>query len=432
MRNIFTRAKQGKGTDHRRRVKRFKKLKNHPFVIPIVTFLVLFFASIVGLVALQSHTIVPDDAHIVIVSHDKTQEIVPTSAATVSELLQRLDLKLNDGDVVEPDIDTAIVEDNFRVNIYRARPILVVDQGRKIFAYSAATTPRSVAAQVGVDVYPEDDLQIEPVENFIKDNAIGSEMVITRATPANINLYGTPVTVRTHAKTVNDLLKEKNVKLSADDSVEPAVDTPLTPNVLVFVTRKGTQLVTEEQTIAPTTKTIEDASLSFGAKAVRQKGAAGKRLVTYEIQLTNGKETARKLIQEVIVQAPVEEIIARGKAVNIPADKTTIMAGAGIAASDYPYASYIINHENALWCPTRWQGQNNCPAYYEEKYPGAETNAKTGYGLCQSTPAAKMASAGADWRVNAVTQMKWCSGYAKGRYGSWEAAYNHWISHGNW
>ena len=40
------------------------------------------------------------------------------------------------------------------------------------------------------------------------------------------------------------------------------------------------------------------------------------------------------------------------------------------------------------------------------------------YGLCQSLPASKMASAGADYLTNPVTQLKWCNNYAKG-YGGW-------------
>jgi hypothetical protein len=57
------------------------------------------------------------------------------------------------------------------------------------------------------------------------------------------------------------------------------------------------------------------------------------------------------------------------------------------------------------------------------------------YGIPQSLPASKMASAGADWRTNPATQIRWGLGYIKGRYGSpagaWahERAYN-WYSQG--
>lgn len=40
------------------------------------------------------------------------------------------------------------------------------------------------------------------------------------------------------------------------------------------------------------------------------------------------------------------------------------------------------------------------------------------YGIPQSLPGTKMASAGADWRTNPETQVRWGLGYIEGRYGS--------------
>ncbi|TMR97646.1 lytic transglycosylase domain-containing protein [Nonomuraea basaltis] len=47
------------------------------------------------------------------------------------------------------------------------------------------------------------------------------------------------------------------------------------------------------------------------------------------------------------------------------------------------------------------------------------------YGIPQSLPGTKMASAGADWQTNAATQIKWGLGYIKGRYGTPCAAWGH-------
>lgn len=44
------------------------------------------------------------------------------------------------------------------------------------------------------------------------------------------------------------------------------------------------------------------------------------------------------------------------------------------------------------------------------------------YGIPQALPGNKMASAGADWKTNPVTQLKWMQSYVMGRYGSWENA----------
>ena len=412
--------------------KRLLKFKHHPFIVPVTTLTVLIILTTVGLISLDDQSIGAADSHVVIVSHDKKQQTIPTRAPNVGELLKRLSITLHEGDIVEPSLDTEIVEDNFRVNVYRARPVTIVDNGHKVFAYSAASTGRTIARQAGITVYPEDIVRKELPTSILRHSAIGEEVVITRSTPVYLILYGAPVVIRTHAKTVGDVLKEKNVKLASSDNVQPGLDTVITPNTQIFVNRMGIQIATVEEPIPAPTKVVEDQTLSFGTTAVRQQGAPGKRIVTYQVELRNGQEVSRTKIQEVIAQNPVEHIVARGQAVSIPEDKTILMRAAGISTSDFPYVNYIISRENALWCPTRWQGQTGCPAFYAEKFPGAESSTSVGYGICQSTPANKMATAGADWRTNPVTQLRWCSGYATTRYGSWAVAYNFWISHHYW
>src|SRR6185437_11391330 len=126
---------------------------------------------------------------------------------------------------------------------------------------------------------------------------------------------------------------------------------------------------------------------------------------------------SRTVIQTVVVQPAVPQIVVVGSSLSgIKGD----MALAGISPSDYQYVDYIVSHESG-WCPTKAQGQyGGCPPY------SGFVTSYGGYGLCQSTPGIKMATAGADWATNPITQLKWCSGYAQARYGSWYNAYEHW------
>ncbi|MEU9050216.1 transglycosylase SLT domain-containing protein [Streptomyces sp. NPDC048384] len=56
------------------------------------------------------------------------------------------------------------------------------------------------------------------------------------------------------------------------------------------------------------------------------------------------------------------------------------------------------------------------------------TNPSSGaYGLFQSLPAGKMASAGSDWRTNPLTQMRWGLSYIKARYGTPCGAWYFWL-----
>ena len=55
----------------------------------------------------------------------------------------------------------------------------------------------------------------------------------------------------------------------------------------------------------------------------------------------------------------------------------------------------------------------------------AQNPSSGAYGIPQALPAAKMASAGADWATNPETQIRWGLGYIDARYGSPCAAWEH-------
>ncbi|WP_245154781.1 lytic transglycosylase domain-containing protein [Nocardioides sp. 1609] len=60
----------------------------------------------------------------------------------------------------------------------------------------------------------------------------------------------------------------------------------------------------------------------------------------------------------------------------------------------------------------------------------ADNPSSSAYGIPQSLPGSKMASAGADWATNPVTQIRWGLGYIEDRYGSPCGAWAHSESHG--
>jgi uncharacterized protein YabE (DUF348 family) len=402
----------------------------HPIIVPIVTFLVLTLISVTAFLVINggSSKFKPINSYIAIISYDHVQETVPTHEHTVRALLRKLGLTLNQGDVVEPSLNTPITEDNFRINIYRAVPVEIVEGTTKTFTFSAATTPRSIVEQAGVKIYPEDYVTTIPTQNFIKTGAVGEEVLINPATPVNVNIYGTPSVLRTHATTVGALLADSNIKLGQGDSVQPSVTTPLTTGLQVFLIHSGTQIKTVQQTIAMPTQTIQDDSLTFGTSAVRQQGSPGQEVLTYQENLQNGVVVSQTLIQTVVTQQPVTDIIAEGDFVLIPSEYDTVMADAGISSTDYAYVNYIVSNESG-WCPTKIQGElGACP----DAAPADGVPDYGGYGLGQATPGDKMASFGADWETDPVTQLRWANAYALATYGSWEAAYNHKVAYGWW
>jgi uncharacterized protein YabE (DUF348 family) len=402
--------------------KRFKTLRAHPLMVPLVTFLGLFVITAILVLFLTHHDKAVPDAYIVIIKHDNATQTVPSREPTVGSLLKKLNITLNEGDVVEPAATAPINQEDFRINVYRAVPVQVVDSGHVTFAFSAATTPRSIAAQAGLTTYAEDIVETKPIDNFVTQGAIGEQVVIDRAVPINLTLYGANTLARTQSKTVGQLIKEKGITLTKNDQVTPALETPITPNLAVNIVRNGTVTQNVTEPIPAPVQAIQDDTLTIGTSAVRQAGAPGEQITTYEVKTENGQVVSRTPIRTVVTRQPVTQIVVQGT--SLSGIKGT-MALAGISPADYSYVDYIVSHESG-WCPTKAQGEHYCPAVPDNQFT------PNGYGLCQSTPGSKMASAGADWATNPVTQLRWCSDYAIRRYGSWGAAYNHWLSYHNW
>ncbi|MFJ9925001.1 MULTISPECIES: aggregation-promoting factor C-terminal-like domain-containing protein [Streptomyces] len=62
--------------------------------------------------------------------------------------------------------------------------------------------------------------------------------------------------------------------------------------------------------------------------------------------------------------------------------------------------------------------------------PTATNSSSGAYGLVQALPGSKMASAGADWKTNPATQIKWGLDYMNSRYGSPVKAWSFWQANG--
>ncbi len=411
--------------NHRRRqTRRLRLWGRHPLAVPIgaFAFLALLTGSLIWLALSRGASLTPPPTDIVILSYDHQTQTVPSHEPTVGALLSKLKISINPGDVVEPALSTPIHQDDFRINIYRAVPVKIVDNGQTTFAYNAATTPRSVAESAGVTIYPEDKLTTQPVNNVLQEGTIGNVILVDQSVPVTLSLNGFATPTRTLASTVGAFLKEKEIAVSGNETIVPSLNTPIVPNQTISIIRNGFHVQTVTQTIPTPVQNISDASLSYGTYAVRQAGSPGQEILTYKVNVEGGKVVSQTLIQTVVTIQPVTQIVVQGS--NLSGIKGD-MALAGISPNDYQYADYIISHESG-WCPTKAQGEHYCPAVPDNQYTSY------GYGLCQATPGSKMASAGSDWATNPVTQLIWCSGYANGRYGSWYSAYSHWLAYRSW
>ncbi|MDB5179637.1 MAG: hypothetical protein JWN12_269 [Candidatus Saccharibacteria bacterium] len=246
------------------------------------------------------------DKHLITVYDRGTKQVFLTTEKTLGGALKAKNIALDTHDTVEPSVKEELVASEYQVNIYRARPVVVVDGGVRVKTVSPYQTAQQIAKDVGITVYDEDITALQPLTDFVNDGA-GLELVIKRATPLVLDLYGKSTEVHTQTKTVGDMLKEKKITLGVNDRVSVPVNTPISAGMEVRVTREGKQTVSIDEAIPSPSAIVYDADRPIGYRAVQVAGIPGIRSVTYELEVKGGVEISRVKIASIVARNPTEQ-----------------------------------------------------------------------------------------------------------------------------
>jgi uncharacterized protein YabE (DUF348 family) len=277
------------------------------FTIAIIT----IYAVSSGLLSGHSQALA-DATRVVSIYVDGQKRVISTDAPTVGELLHRLNIPVAVDDLVEPPMDTPIPQGFFNINIYRARPVTVVDGQRSYNIRTAYQSPRLIAEAAGLKVYPEDTYSTDIITNFVGDGAVGEKLTIDRAMPAIIVADGHKLSIRTQATTVGELIKEKGFSMGPQDTSSVPLASPVTPEVTVAITRVSDVVTTTDETLPHGTTTTYDANAPKGTSAITNPGSDGHRKVTYRIHYRDGAETSRETLKIEGEVKPVSQVISVG------------------------------------------------------------------------------------------------------------------------
>ena len=179
---------------------------------------------------------------------------VKTDAKTVQDALDRAGILVSAGDIVEPGLEAEINADNFYVNIYRARPVVVRDGITEKYLMTASYDARTIMGEAGITVYDGDEIKMVPNTNFLENGVA--------------NVYE--------------------------------------------ITRNGGRTLTVEEEIPFTEEQVKDYNLAPGTSEVRQLGEVGAKKSYYNVLYVDNVEVSRELIGEEVVREPVARIVAVG------------------------------------------------------------------------------------------------------------------------
>lgn len=340
-----------------------------------------------------------DDARVVTIHVDGATKTIATNAETVQEVLERIGTDIGEHDKTEPALTQEVRGADFTVNVYRARPIVVVDGANNYTVMTAERSPREIAEDAGFETKPEDQFSFERSDDPFA-GAPGTQMVIKRAKTITLELYGTSSLLSTNENSIGALLEERGIVLQKDDELNLPKESRITEGMTVSIASVTRAVETVEEPAAFEEEQIQDAQQPLGYRKIQTPGVNGKKLVTYEVITRNGGQPERRVVEEVITQQPTKQVVVVGakQVVNVSGNCGEWLAGAGITDPD------------AVWLIGKESGCN----------PGAVNRSSGACGIPQALPCSKLPCP-LD-ATGAVCQLNWMEDYVARRYGSWAKA----------
>ncbi|MER6145808.1 transglycosylase SLT domain-containing protein [Streptomyces sparsogenes] len=151
-------------------------------------------------------------------------------------------------------------------------------------------------------------------------------------------------------------------------------------------------------------KSAEEAARKQAAKDAKAKKLAAEKAAA-EAKAAKEREEAKKKLAA--SRSATRDAGSFAQQASYTIAEVQSMARQIVPADQFQCFSNIVNHESG------WNYK--------------ATNSSSGaYGLVQALPGSKMASAGADWRTNPATQIKWGLNYMNERYHSPCGAWSFW------
>lgn len=158
-----------------------------------------------------------------------------------------------------------------------------------------------------IKLAPE-DVVIPGVDKKVKDNMT---IVIKRAFPIKISYDGKDQLVRTQPDKVKNILRKADISLSEKDKTIPALDEFVKNDTTIQVIRVEEKVDTKVNTIPYKTITRKDSSLPVGTTKVIQQGEEGKEKIITTYSLENG-ETVSKKTNKILLKSSKPKIVLMG------------------------------------------------------------------------------------------------------------------------
>ena len=195
-----------------------------------------------------------------------------------------------------------------RLQLQRAVPLSITDNGTQMSFYSTAQTVGEALLSQSIVLYLGD--HVRPLLGTLL--TAGMHVEIHRASPVTIAVDGGTIATRTQARSVAQLLDEVGIELLGKDRVLPGLDGEVSPDMTVKVTRVVEAWVFESEDIPFETLWRSDGALELDQRRTDQPGELGVRKRRVRIVYEDGEEKRRLVADEWVERQPVTRIVSYG------------------------------------------------------------------------------------------------------------------------
>jgi len=193
------------------------------------------------------------------------------------------------------------------VNIVRAVPLYIHDDGTDIEIRTTATTLGKALEEAGLYVYRADRV-FPPLDTPLIPEL---HLYIARALPVRLTVDGRSYETRTWSKTVRELLQEEGLTLGPRDRVSPPLETPLQADENVRIVRVTSLDLTVETPISYEHYEKADPALELDTFRL-QPGIEGIRAEITRVTYEDGQEVFRQFLGEKVTREPVDQVFYYG------------------------------------------------------------------------------------------------------------------------
>lgn len=188
------------------------------------------------------------------------------------------------------------------------KTIHIEDNGKVLTVSTQKERVEEVLSEAGVQL-GTDDRVTPKLQSELADKM---KIKIVRAFEVSVAADGEVSKVNLVGGTVQEVLNKAQVALNPADKVSPALDEAVTKGVTINVTRVTEKTEKVNYSIPFTTERRRDHNITRGITKVVQEGKAGMGQRVIKTIYENGKELKRELIENVVLQKPVQKVVAVG------------------------------------------------------------------------------------------------------------------------